>query len=98
MQHCKKHRPRVIAVAMYVAQRGVGVVPPSPAEAPAFRWYLYTLCIGIRRRRRIPLDWNVPQACSVTKPGQQSNPNRCKKDRLIHLLDPVGKGVFLAYC
>ena len=73
-------------------KRGVGFVPATPAEAPLFRCYIYTLCIGIRRRRRIPMDWNVSQACSITKLGQQSNPNRCKRERLVHLLDPVGKG------
>ena len=74
--------------------RGVGHANPELQEAPTFRWYMYTLCIGIRRRHRVPLLWNCSKSCTVPKPGKHANVNKCKRDRPIHVLDPLGKVSF----
>ena len=74
--------------------RGVGFVEPDVQETPTFQWCLFSLCVGIRRRHRVPFDWNVSLGCQVPKPGKHAHPQRCARDRLIHILDPVGKGYF----
>ena len=45
---------------------------------------------------RILLLWDVSKSCTVPKPGKQAIVVKCKRDRLIHVLDPVGKG-FVAH-
>ena len=42
----------------------------------------------------MPLDWNISQACAVPKPGKQTCADISKRDRLVHVLDPVGKGFY----
>ena len=56
--------------------------------------FLHTLCMGARRLHRVPLPWNVSQASLFPKPGKHADVNKCTRDRLIHVLDPLGKGSF----
>ena len=76
------------------SQEGVGFCGPEPLNVTLFWWYVFSLCVAIRMRRRVPLLWNTSSAVQVPKPGKHRDPNRCKRDRLIHLLDMMGKSYF----
>ena len=55
---------------------------------------MFSLCVAIRRRRRVPLQWNLLVAAQIPKIGKHRDPDPCKRDRLIHVLDVIGKGFF----
>ena len=75
-------------------QHGVGFHSPTEIVARSIWWSLITLCICIRMRRRVPMAWNTSVACQVPKPGKALHPEVCARDRIIHVLDQVGKGYF----
>lgn len=75
-------------------QHGVGVHVPSDMNARTLWWFMFTLCVGIRVRRRVPISWNTSIACQVPKPGKALHPQVCMRDRLIHVLDKVCKSYF----
>ena len=67
---------------------------PPEIDLSVFHFYMFSLCVAIRRRRRVPLQWNLSAAAQIPKPGKHRDPDPCKRDRLIHVLDVVGKGFF----
>ena len=74
--------------------KGVGYSEPEPLTVTLCWWYMFSLCVAIRRRRRVPLLWNTSATAQVPKPGKHRDPNKCKRDRLIHVLDMIEKGTF----
>ena len=64
--------PNNVSNARFVprGKYGVGHKEPEPLDAKEFWWYMFSFCVAVRRRRRVPLLWNASAAAQVPKLGK----------------------------